>query len=98
MPVFNEAVASWLENGTIIPATSTPWNHPITFAPKKDNDGNKTGFRPCLDPRNLNKLLPSDNQPIPLIQGIFSDIGGSDIFSTLDLRQAYHRLPIYEPH
>ncbi|CEG65193.1 hypothetical protein RMATCC62417_02025 [Rhizopus microsporus] len=50
MPVF--------ENGTIIPATPTPRNHPITFAPKKDSNGNKTGFRPCLGPHNLNKLLP----------------------------------------
>ncbi|KAG1006736.1 hypothetical protein G6F26_013867 [Rhizopus arrhizus] len=36
MPIFDEAVKTWLENGVIIRAPPSPWNSPITFAPKKD--------------------------------------------------------------
>ncbi|KAG1188572.1 hypothetical protein G6F70_009505 [Rhizopus microsporus] len=36
MPIFDEAVKTWLENGVIVPAPPTPWNSPITFASKKD--------------------------------------------------------------
>ncbi|CEJ00528.1 hypothetical protein RMCBS344292_14581 [Rhizopus microsporus] len=98
MPIFDEAVKTWLENGVIVPAPPTPWNSPITFASKKDINGNKTDFRPCIDPRKINMLLESDNFPLPLIDDIFHDLAGCTIFTSLDLKSAFHRLPIYEPH
>jgi len=61
-----------------------------------DLQGNKTLWGVCLDPRPLNAHLPDDNFPIPLISEILERIGGSAIFTTIDLKQAYHRLPIYE--
>ena len=98
MLIFDEAVKTWLENGVIVPAHPTPWNNAITFASKKDINSKKTDFRPCIDPRKINTLLESDNFPLPLIDDIFHDLAGCTIFTSLDLKSAFHRLPIYEPH
>ncbi|KAG1530954.1 hypothetical protein G6F51_013674 [Rhizopus arrhizus] len=52
-PVLDEAINKWLDNGTITKApVNTAWNSPLTLADKKDANGNKTGKRPCLDPRH----------------------------------------------
>ncbi|CEI92232.1 hypothetical protein RMCBS344292_06499 [Rhizopus microsporus] len=98
MLIFDEAVKTWLENGVIVPAHPTPWNNAITFASKKDINSKKTDFRPCIDPHKINTLLESDNFPLPLIDDIFHDLAGCTIFTSLDLKSAFHRLPIYEPH
>jgi len=77
----------------------TQWNSPITFAVKKDAQGNPTAKKPCLDPRHINNLLLEDDRyPLPLIPDIFARINGARIMSTLDLRTAFHRFPIYGPH
>ncbi|SAL94830.1 hypothetical protein, partial, partial [Absidia glauca] len=95
-PLVDEAVATWLEDETIIPAhIDTTWNSPITLAPKKDEHGNVTGHRPCLDPRHINKHLPDDVYPLPLIKDIFESMHGSTVFTTLDLKSAFHRFKIH---
>src|SRR5579871_2854906 len=64
------------------------------MGPKKDADGNVILEYPCLDLRHLNKLLPDNRYPIPLIKDIFKTLSGAVIFSTLDLKNAYHRFHI----
>ena len=36
-----------------------------------------------------------DRHPLPLIQDIFDQLGGATIFTTLDLKQGYHQLPVH---
>jgi hypothetical protein len=101
MPVIADTIAKWLADGIIKEAPADVygrWNNPLTLAPKKDAAGNKTKHRLCLDPRALNILLPDDNFALPLIDDIFRKVKQANIFTTLDLTQAFHRLPIYEPH
>jgi hypothetical protein len=91
----DKALQEWLENKTVVRLrTPTPFNIPLILVSKKDGMGGKTDFRPCLDPRQLNLLLPDDNFPLPLIKDIFADLNGSVIFSTIDLTKAYHRFKI----
>ncbi|KAG1328484.1 hypothetical protein G6F62_008123 [Rhizopus arrhizus] len=99
MPVMRDCVDTWLKDEVIEHAPpSSECNSPLTLAPKKDLQGNLTGYRPCLDPRLLNSILISnDKQPIPKIDEIFDQLQGSTIFTTLDLRQAFHRFQIYKP-
>ncbi|KAG1063814.1 hypothetical protein G6F42_027132 [Rhizopus arrhizus] len=96
---MRDCVDTWLKDEVIEHAPpSSEWNSPLTLAPKKDLQGNLTGYRPCLDPRLLNSILISnDKQPIPKIDEIFDQLQGSTIFTTLDLRQAFHRFQIYKP-
>ncbi|SAM00081.1 hypothetical protein [Absidia glauca] len=95
-PLVDEAVATWKADGTIVDAPiDTTWNSPITLAPKKDEHGNVTGHRPCLDPRHINKHLPDDVYPLPLIKDIFESMHGATVFTTLDLKSAFHRFKIH---
>jgi hypothetical protein len=43
-------------------------------------------------------VLPDDNHPVPLISDIIQQLGGHAIYSTIDLTQAYHRLPVHATH
>ncbi|KAJ8651366.1 hypothetical protein O0I10_013116 [Lichtheimia ornata] len=94
-----EQVQSWIDDVIVEEApVSTVWNSPITMAPKKDMFGNYTDKRPCLDPRHINKLLVEpDRHPLPLINDIYADLKGATIFTTLDLKNAFHRFEIYGP-
>ena len=97
IPTLRNEINKWLENGVIKKApVNTAWNSPLTLVDKKDADGNKTGKRPCLDPRHINVLLPDDKYPLPLITDIFHKLSGSTIFTTLDLTAAFHRFQVYE--
>jgi RNase H-like domain found in reverse transcriptase/Reverse transcriptase (RNA-dependent DNA polymerase) len=96
---LDDAVEKWLHDDVITLApTGNVHNNILTLAAKKDKKGNKTLWRVCLDPRPLNKLLPDDNFPLPLVADIIAKLAGHAIFSTLDLSQAYHRLPINEDY
>ncbi|SAL97386.1 hypothetical protein [Absidia glauca] len=99
-PVVDQAIAEWIRNGTVKKATTVnmEWNSPLTLAPKKNPDGTIAKKRPCLDPRMINRLLPDDRFPLPLIDDIFSQLAGSSVFTTLDLKSAFHRFKIHEPH
>lgn len=94
-----EQVETWIRDGVVEPVTQpTMWNSPITLAPKKDLFGNYTDKRPCLDPRHINRLLVEpDRHPLPLINEIYAELRGAKVFTTLDLRSAFHRFEIYEP-
>ena len=41
-------------------------------------------------------MASNDNFPMPLINDIMQQIAGNAVFSVIDLKQAYHRLPIHE--
>ena len=60
---------------------------PIVFARK--NDGS---IRVCIDYRNLNKVTLKNRYPLPLITELTDWLVGANIFTKLDVRQAYHRI------
>ena len=94
---IQEVVDTWLKDKTIeLAPTDTAWNSPLTLAPKKDMFGNFTDKRPCLDPRHINKLLKEDRFPLPIIGDMFHKFGGLKVFTTLDLKAAFHRFEMYE--
>ena len=95
MGEVKKQIQEWLADGVIeIAPTSSAWNSPLTLAPKKDAAGNYVKLRLCLDPRHINQLLPDNHFPIPLIKQIFHALRGAQIFTTLDLKSAFHRFAI----
>ena len=88
--IVEEAIEEMLDDGVIRPSCS-PWASPITLVPKKDNT---TRF--CVDYRRLNAVTEKDTYPLPIIQDIFDQVGGSAVFSTLDLKAGYWQLPVAE--
>ncbi|OBZ64374.1 Transposon Ty3-G Gag-Pol polyprotein, partial [Choanephora cucurbitarum] len=100
-PKVQETVEKWLSERIIkeVPSNvDNRWNSPLTLAPKKVAQGNYTDKRPCLDSRHINKYLKEDRFPLPRIDDIFKKLQGANVFTTLDLKNAFHRYPIYPPH
>ena len=73
-----------LAKGWIQPSYSQ-YNHPILFVPKKGGE-----LRMCIDFRALNSNTIIDRYPIPRIDDILDRLGGSTVYSKIDLTQAYH--------
>ncbi|KAF9344025.1 hypothetical protein BGX26_004902 [Mortierella sp. AD094] len=66
MNIFDETIEKWLQDDVITLApVGNVHNNTLTLAAKKDDNGNKTLWRVCLDPRPLNQKLPDDNYPLP---------------------------------
>jgi hypothetical protein len=61
---------------------------------KKDIHGNYTDRRMCGDYRPINQQTKSDKYAMPTPEEIFDVVGHVKVFSTLDLREGYHQLPI----
>jgi hypothetical protein len=51
-------------------------------------------MRFCIDFRKLNAVTKKDSYPLPLIQDIFDQLGGMEIFTTLDLNSGFWQTPI----
>ena len=79
-----------LEHGYIRPSKS-PYGAPILFAPKKDG-----GLRFCIDYRWLNKKTIRNRYPLPLPEEMYDRLGGSKVFSKIDLRSGYWQVPVRE--
>ena len=79
-----------VKQGIVRPSRS-PYNSPLVPVVKKDG-----GLRLCLDFRALNKQIEDDRFPLPHIQTILAQLGKSEYFTCLDLRQGYHQIPLTE--
>lgn len=77
-----------LRKGWIRHSTS-PAGAPIMFVPKK---GGK--LRLCVDYRALNAVTIKDRCPLPLIEETLDRLTGARYFTSLDLKDAYHRIRI----
>lgn len=90
-PKFRLAKAEFdkmLELGICRPSNS-PWASPLHIVPKKGG-----GIRPVGDYRRLNTATVPDRYPVPRLQDFQVNLLGRTIFSRLDLRRAYHQIPV----
>lgn len=75
--------------GYIQPSTS-PYGAPVLFVKKPRT--NK--LRMVIDYRMLNNNTVKNKYPIPRIDDLLDSLGGATIFSSIDLRQAYHQIQL----
>ena len=81
-----------VREGIITPVASSEWATPIVIVPKKDGS-----IRICGDFRiTVNKAIKVEMYPLPKVEDIFAAIGGSTIFSKIDLLQAYLQMELDE--
>jgi hypothetical protein len=76
------------EAGIVAPSTS-PYNSPTLMVPKADG-----GWRMVVDFRRLNQHVITDPHPLPRIQNILEDLGGSMYFTAIDLLAGFYNLKI----
>lgn len=73
----------------IIRLSSSPEVAGFFFVPKRD------GFlRPRIDYRGMNDITIKNKYPLPLIYSAFESIQGANVFTKLDLHNAYHLVRI----
>ena len=84
---FEEA----LRNGDIRPSKS-PWASPLHVTPKKGPEK----WRICGDYRGLNAQTKPDRYPVPNLQDFNLELDGATIFSMIDIKRAYHQIPVAE--
>lgn len=88
----NTQVDKLLKDG-LIQRSIAPYNSPTLLVPKKSTDG-KASWRLCIDYRSLNKSLIADSYPLPRMDEILDGLGQNQFFSTIDLAQGFHQIPL----
>ncbi len=78
-------------NRDLIRPSYSAWAAPIVVVKKKD-----VSVRLCCDYRRLNAVTARDSFPMPRIDETLDAMGGSRIFTTLDLVSGYHQVPVSE--
>jgi hypothetical protein len=56
----------------------------------KDSAGLWIKKRMCKDYRPLNLVTPQDRYPMPIPEELFNNIGNSNIFTIVDLKQSFN--------
>lgn len=84
----NKVIRDMLDKKIIRPSSS-PWASPIVVVKKKDGS-----IRLCVDYRKLNAVTSKDNFPLPRIDVTLDALGGSKLFSTLDLKSGYWQVEV----
>ena len=87
---IDKQVEDMLASGIIEPSQS-PWVSNVVIVKKKDGSA-----RFCVDYRRLNDVTRKDAYPLPRIETCLDALGGSQYFSTFDLRSGYHQVQMEE--
>ena len=83
---IDKMVQELLKAGTVQPSSS-PYASPVVLVKKKDST-----WRLCVDYMKLNGMTVKDRFPIPLIEDLMDELGGSKVYSKIDLRAGYHQV------
>lgn len=83
---IDNMVKELLQAGTI-QHSSSPYASPVVLVKKKNGT-----WRLCVDYRGLNVMTVKDRFPIPLIEDLMDELGGSAVYSKIDLRAGYHQV------
>lgn len=73
----------------IIQPSKSAWCSPLWLVNKKSGD-----FRVVYDSRRLNKVCSRDSYPMPRIDVILSKLRDAKYLTSLDLRMAFHQIPL----
>ncbi|GBM53141.1 Transposon Ty3-I Gag-Pol polyprotein [Araneus ventricosus] len=73
----------------IVHPSGSPWASPLHMVKKSNGE-----WRPCGNYHRLNAITIPDRYPVPHIQDCTQIFFNKTIFSTLDLRRAYHQIPV----
>jgi len=84
-----------LEQNIIRPSNS-PYNAPLWVVPKKMDASGQKKFRLIIDFRKLNEKTISDRFPLPNITDLLDKLGRCQLFSILDLTNAFHQVELDE--
>ena len=65
----------------LIRSSTLPWGAPVLFVNKKDG-----GKRLCINYSEMNKVTVKNKYPLPMIDNLFDQLHGAQVFLKLDLQ------------
>ena len=86
----DQQINQLLQHGVIRPSNS-PWAFPLVVAKKKNGK-----LRLCVDYRLINAKTEKFYWPMGSIDDIFASLAKARYFSSLDISNAYHHIPVAE--
>lgn len=78
-----------LLKGGVIRESESDYASPIIIVPKKNGE-----IRLCVDYRALNAVTVKDRYPMPMVEEQMERLVGKCYYTTLDLAQGYHQVPM----
>lgn len=76
----------------VVEPSNSPWCSP-TILVKKSNGIDRL----CIDSRKLNKVTKKDSYPLPRVSYILDRLGRAVYLSSIDLKFAFHQIPLTQP-
>ena len=81
-----------IDAGVLEPVAHSSWAAPLVPVLKKNGT-----VRVCANFKlTANRAVKLDSYPLPRAQDIFAQLSGGQVFSTLDLAQAYNQMVVHE--
>uniref|UniRef100_A0A0N5C7W4 RNA-directed DNA polymerase n=1 Tax=Strongyloides papillosus TaxID=174720 RepID=A0A0N5C7W4_STREA len=84
-------IQEWEDKGIIVEDRFCKWIMNLVIVQKKSGED-----RICLDSRPLNKVLIGFNYQSPLLKEKCSALNGCNYYTTIDLVQYFHQIPVTE--
>jgi hypothetical protein len=81
-----------LHEASLIQPSSSDFAIATVMPTKKDLARLWTKKKMCRDYRPLNLVTPQDKYPMPILEELFDNIGDSNIFTIVDLRQNFNQI------
>ncbi|KAL7288237.1 hypothetical protein TKK_0017578 [Trichogramma kaykai] len=79
----------------VIRPSNSPYSSPVWIVPKKIDASGKRKYRMVIDYSKLNENTFDDRYPLPRMEDILENLGKCSYFSTLDLAQGFHQIPLH---
>ena len=89
--IISEYVAN-LKKAGLIRESNSPWASPVIVVSKEGSDKKRV----CVDLRRLNSVVQKDAFPLPRVEDCLNLLHGARHMSILDLKDAYHHVPLTE--
>lgn len=88
--LVREKVQELLDAG-VIQESDSEYASPIVLVPKKNGE-----LRMCVDYRSLNAITVKDRSPLPRVEDQLDRLAGKCFYTTLDMAQGYHQVPMHD--
>ena len=75
----------------VIEPSNSDWSNPVVMIKKPNGK-----YRFCLDFKKINKITIKYLYPIPIMEEILNALKSAKYISEIDLRSAYHQIPLEE--
>ena len=95
--LYRKELDDMLNLGVITPVDRpTDWVNSIVLSEKKNDKGEVTKLRVCLDPRDLNKWAKREHYRSKTVDEVVTELNDAKFFTIVDTKKGYWHVPLDE--